>query len=131
MKIVKSFLELTNYLFYRILKANRNFKDKEEITIFLISIFYGLMIAIPFSLIRLHILGAELAKKNLNPIKSISIFIMIIILILNYLRFNGKSAEIIDKWKNESESAEKWRGVLVILALLFPFIIMFVDIALR
>ncbi|HEY0056437.1 MAG TPA: hypothetical protein VGB63_13870 [Pedobacter sp.] len=116
-----------DYIFYRVAKFFYKKDGIDAMRAFVIlTVIQGLMLgAIMFSILRLkYDLSQTVEYKKLSG--QIGMVIFVILLLCNYLRYKGKYWRFAERWKNiETEKQRKVRGVLVVLAILLPFFLVF------
>lgn len=76
-------------------------------------------------ILRMFFLRIQL-KPYFKEIALIYVVIGIVFLILNMKKYAGKYSDYQDHWKNEPEHRRTFRGILVVLSLIAPWVLFFI-----
>jgi hypothetical protein len=125
MKIFYYINSAFDYMYYRISKAYYKHDGKSAITALLvISLFQNLLLFVPTGIAIRNKYGSIYFMESKPVILTIFIIIQFSLLIKAYFRYEKIRIALDEKWKNEKELYKTINGTLVVLALLFPFVIM-------
>ena len=116
-----------DYMFYRIAKFYYKKDGVDAIcTLFIVSVIQGLLFgAIVFSVLR-ALYGLLETAKYTQLAGKIGIVVGILLLVFNFLRYKGKYWRFAERWKDtKTEKQRRIRGILVVVAILFPFLLLF------
>jgi len=123
MKILNLIFNGLDYMFYRVAKTYYKWDRKSKITAyFSISLFLSLL----FIVTSIAIMGKPFLQKHINEIKIIAICLQLLMLLLVYIRYKDKFEILNEKYRMESNNIRTFKGILVVLALIFPFILMII-----
>lgn len=126
---MKYLLNAIDYMYFRIAKAYFKEDGKEASTALLgVSLFIVLFVLSPVLVIFRNLFGEAFIIENKYILAVATIIFQIVILGVSYLRYRKIGEKLILKWANEKEPGKTFHGVLVVLALLFPFVLMIIDI---
>jgi uncharacterized membrane protein YidH (DUF202 family) len=127
----KNLLNGIDYMFFRIERVY--FKREGEGTFtatMIISLFLMLSILCPFLVFARNFYGTSFLQSNSTLLSILVITLQLIFLIITYIRYRkvGKSLNL--KWGNEKEPDKTNHGILIVIVLLSPLILLFLDIVL-
>lgn len=92
----------------------------------LLSAFQGLIIIDLISAFVIFFFTREDTSGYTNIGKILAVAICIIIFYLNMLRYKDKYLHLRDKWVNEEKKVKQLRGVLIVLALIAPWLVLII-----
>jgi hypothetical protein len=120
---MKSILDIFDYTFYRVAKAYKKWDGFEGITaIFAVSLSQSMILLDIILFIILETLNKS-ERLDLKPYDKIStVTIMLVIFILNFIRYKGKFSVFDERWKNELRNKKIINGIFVILLILGPIV---------
>jgi hypothetical protein len=129
MKMLKYLLNAIDYMYFRIAKTYFKEDGKGASTALLgISLFLAALILAPILVIIGNLYGDFFILANKTVLSIVAISLQVVFLCISYFRYK-KIGEILNsKWADEKEPDKTTHGVLVVIALLFPFILIVLDI---
>jgi len=121
---------LFDYTFYRIAQF---FYKKDGVDAFravcLVSVIQGLIFGkLFFALIKLKFWHNDNFILTHIQVKYFACLMALIILFFNYIRYKRKYWQFSERWKDtETQSQRNWRGIMVISAILLPFLLILLQ----
>jgi hypothetical protein len=129
MQYLDYLLKPIDYMYYRIAKIYFKRDGKSDITALLsVSLFPTLMLLSIVMIIIKKLYGPSFITEHKTILSVISITLQFILLFLFYVRYKKIKDTLIIRWEREKEPDKTIKGVLVVFALLLPFILLFVDL---
>ncbi|NQZ76081.1 MAG: hypothetical protein HRT61_08220 [Ekhidna sp.] len=123
-------MKVFDYMFYRI--AKRYYKTDGSFAMRGIGI---VSLAQVFVLIDTGIIALfpfisfsefkSLAVFQSIPISNVSVGVVIVLMILNYLRYRGKYSDFEERWNNEEKSKQRVKGWIVFFGSVLPVVLFF------
>lgn len=116
-----------DYIYYRITKAYFKLDGREGITaIIAISLIQALLIADIAALAIRMVYNRPSTAPYAKVAGYISVLILIALIVLNRFKYKQKYNKLRSHWKNETKAKRIFKGLLVILSLILPWIPLFV-----
>jgi amino acid transporter len=116
-----------DYVYYKLAKAYYKWdKDSGSTALAGLTLMQTLMLGCLILIPERLMFPVSTTSKYTKTTGYIALIIVIIIFILNYIRYSKKYPELEERWKDESYPVIK--GALVILALAAPLIILLIGV---
>ena len=129
MKFLHYLLNAIDYMYFRVAKVYFKSDGNSAITALLsISLFLTLIILSPVLVIISNTYGQDFIITHKVILSVIAVLLQFTFLFLVSYRYKKVGESLKIKWASEREPAKSIKGVLVVFALLMPFIIIIVDI---
>jgi hypothetical protein len=127
MKLFDNVYKPIDYIYFRLTRVYFKWDGNGAITALLgTSLFQVLIVFSPILVIIKKMYGGSYLIAHKSIFTVLILVSQIVVLILLHLRYNRIAASLKSKWDNEKEPLKSINGVLVVLALLMPFIIIIV-----
>jgi arginine exporter protein ArgO len=121
--MLKSITVWFNYIFYRSSLTYRYFKDDSSLSPTLVVVVIKGMFAVDLIvLIQKTFASQEFIDRTSSATISIITVGALLILYLDYNRFDGKFEQLHEKWKNESRTERVLKGFLVFITFIVPWV---------
>ena len=129
MKNLKFLLNPIDYMYYRIAKAYFKWDGKSAITALLSVSLFPVLLLLSLALVIIgHIYGRPYILEHKTILSIMTISLQFILLLVFYLRYKKIGETLKIRWAKEQEPHKTIKGVIVVFALLLPFIIIITDI---
>lgn len=112
-----------DYIYYRMTKAYFKWDGRMGATAMIgISMIQTLVIGDIIMVVVRLFFDREVTAPYAKNLAYLDCIIGVVFMIHNYRKYNGTYNKFKTYWKNESEKVRKWKGVLVVLSLILPWV---------
>lgn len=121
---MKKISNIFDYIYYRLNKFYYKWDGENGTTSVIgVSMFQSMMIGNTIVIILKIILTKEQLKNTSKTLVFLIITIFIVLEIYNYFIYKNKYSVLKERWKDETNKDKIQRGILVILALVSPWVL--------
>lgn len=119
---MRKFNAAFDYIYYTLSKFYYKWDNEGNVTAVLGVTMLQTLLASNLIFIVIKIFFTKEEIQGFNWLKVIGICLFIALEIYNHIKYKGKYSVLKDRWRNESKKQKFWRRLIVILALITPWV---------